>query len=433
MVGKQTAAQPDRFSRNDIHRMSAVIRRLLGPPLDDGYAERVWTRRELNGALVTAIDPVDAEEVARELLMRYPTPPPLPGIADAVRRVVAVLTAPVIREPVGPPRFGLPEIGDVGALASWLNVSVDELDWFADHGLWLQRASPRLRHYRVTRIPKRHSGFRVIEAPKERLATLQRRILDAILADVPAHPAAHGFVRGRSPFSFAAPHSLHDTVIRVDLKHCFEHITAAQVRAVFTAVGYRSATARCLAEICTTATAFDDLPGDDPFHAGLLRGRHVPQGAPTSPALVNLALRRLDFRIAGYAAKNGLAYTRYGDDLALSGDEVNVGQLLWVVRNVIVDEGFTLHPEKVRVMGDHQRQQLAGLVVNVGRRSRRSDFDELKALLHNATRTGARAQNRGAHADFRAHVYGRIGWVATGSAARRRKLLALAAEVDWDG
>lgn len=432
MVGKRWSVPPDRFSQLDVHRMIAAVGQLIGPPSDDGYAESVWTRRELNGALVRVIDPVDAEEVARQILALYPSPPPL--LNQAVRKAIAVLTAPpVMREPSGPPKFGLPEIGDVGVLAWWLNLTVEELDWFADHGLWLRTAPTRLRHYRLHRIPKRHGGFRVIEAPKERLSTLQRRILEGILNDVPAHPAAHGFVRGRSPESFAAPHSLHDTVIRIDLKHCFEHITVAHVRAVFRAVGYRSTVARYLAELCTTATPYDDLPDDDPVHAGLLRGRHVPQGAPTSPALVNLALRRLDFRVAGFASKNGLTYTRYGDDLALSGDEVNVGRILWVLAHVIADEGFTLHPDKVRVMGDHQRQQLAGLVVNAGPRSRRDDFDELKALLHNAIRTGAHAQNRIGHSDFRAHVYGRIGWVATGSPARRRKLSALAEQVDWEG
>lgn len=393
-----------------------------------------WTRSELSGALVTAIDPVDAEDVARRILREFAVPPV--GLRTELTRLITSMPAQprvidlAVEHPAGP-RFGLPPIDDVSALAYWLNVTVDELDWFADHGQWLRRSTPRLQHYRVRRIPKRHGGFRVIEAPKERMGTLQRRILAGILAKVPAHPAAHGFVRGRSPESFAGPHSLHDSVIRIDLKHCFEHITVAHVRAVFAALAYPPAVARYLAELCTTATASVDLP-DDVFHAGLLRGRHVPQGAPTSPALVNLALRRLDFRVGGYATKNGLTYTRYGDDLALSGDDVAVGRVLWVVDKIVVNEGFAIHPDKVRVMGDHQRQQLAGLVVNAGPRSRRSEFDELKALLHNVIRTGARAQNLSDHHDFAAYVYGRIGWVSTGSAARRRKLLALAAQVDWE-
>src|SRR5699024_1400330 len=57
-------------------------------------------------------------------------------------------------------------------------------------------------------------------------------------------------------------------------------------------------------------------------------------------------------------------YTRYGDDLALSGDRMDAGRALWVVLKVIASEGFTVHAGKVRVMRAHQRQTLAGLVVN---------------------------------------------------------------------
>lgn len=423
-----------RFTPAQVRRMVGTMVHGAGPSGDEPSVP--WTRPELNGALIDAIDPVDAEDVARHVLREFAMPPV--DLRSELSRVIASMPAPpriveftAEQQRVGP-RFGLPSIDDVGELASWLNVTIDELDWFADPGGWLRRASPRLQHYRVHRLPKRHGGIRVIEAPKERLATLQRRILTGLLTAVPVHPAAHGFVRGRSPRTFAGPHALHDTVIRIDLKHCFEHVGSARVRAVYVALGYRPAVARYLAELCTTSTAPADVPRDDPFHASLLRARHLPQGAPTSPALVNLALRRMDFRVAGVAAANDLDYTRYGDDLALSGNDVDVGRVLWTTSQIVADEGFAIHPDKVRVMGDHQRQQLAGLVVNVGPQSRRAEFDDLKALLHNAVRTGPTAQNRQRRNDFRAYVYGRIGWVSTGSATRRRKLLALAAQVDWD-
>ncbi|WP_133755298.1 reverse transcriptase domain-containing protein [Naumannella halotolerans] len=51
----------------------------------------------------------------------------------------------------------------------------------------------------------------------------------------------------------------------------------------------------------------------------LLRAAHLPQGSPTAPALANLACFRLDRRLAGYAERSGLVYTRYVDDLTFSG------------------------------------------------------------------------------------------------------------------
>ncbi|MFT3714632.1 MAG: reverse transcriptase family protein [Gordonia sp. (in: high G+C Gram-positive bacteria)] len=349
--------------------------------------------------------------------------------------LVAALPAPTRvwspQPPTGRPRFGVPTIDDVAALAAWLNLSLEELDWFAARGRWSVRAAPRLRHYRVARIAKRGGGVRIIEAPKERLATIQRTILDHILIAVPPHPAAHGFVRGHSVIDFAQPHTGRRVLVREDLRHCFEHVTYPRVKAVFGAIGYPPPVATYLAGLCTTVVAVADRTGLTPLHAALLRERHLPQGAPPSPALLNLVLRRLDFRIAGYAAAHHLTYTRYADDLAFSGDEVDVGALRWFIGRVVASEGFVVHPDKTQVMYDHQRQRLGGLVVNEGVRASRHDFDALKALLHNAARTGGEAQNRAGLPDFRAHVYGRIEWVSTGSPERRARLLAMAGRVDW--
>ena len=143
-------------------------------------------------------------------------------------------------------------------------------------------------------------------------------------------------------------------------------------------------------------------------------------------------MRSLDRRLHGFAAANDLHYTRYGDDLALSGHEMNADRALWVVLRVITDEGFTVHAGKVRIMREHQRQRLAGLVVNARPRVSRAEYDNLRALLHNARHHGAASQNHAGHEDFRAHVLGRISWVGANDETRRARLLAMAAEVDWE-
>jgi len=425
-------SRPRRFTARETAMMAgAVAQRLMRVRGSDLGPE--WTRPELTDLLMRVVSPADAEEVARAILEAFPVPPADPR--EAIRELIGAMRADpytFVADPdVSSPVFGVRQIADVEALAAWQNMSLPELDWFAARGRRSKRLPERLRHYRVWRIPKAHGGFRIIEAPKERLAAAQRRILDDVLVSVPPHPAAHGFVRGRSAVSFSGPHSLHDTVVRIDLKHCFEHANYRRVKAVFTAIGYTPGVCEYLAALCTTTCSIDDAAQLDSFHAALLRERHLPQGAPTSPALLNLILRRMDIRIAGFAEKNRLTYTRYGDDLALSGDDIDPKLVTWVVSSIVHDEGFRVHPDKLRVMGDHQRQQLAGLVVNAGPRARRADFDALKALLHNAVRDGGESQNRDGRGDFRGYVYGRIGWVSTGSPSRRRKLMALAAQVDW--
>lgn len=397
--------------------------------LDTETAEAVGLRLFEHGGLlaVRGVDPLDARQTIRAALdpwtTREPVVPTPPRAGDGVG-----LAGP---SSTGLVPDGLPDIYDVEQLAHWLNFTVPELEWFADDGGWLRAARGPLRHYRIHRREKR-DGHRMIEAPKPRMRETQRRLLRRLIERIPPHPAARGFVRGSSTADFAAPHADRPVVLRVDLRHCFESIGVARVRGVFTATGYRPSIARLLADLCTTATPPSELRGLDPVHAGLLRARHLPQGAPTSPHLANLVLRRLDRRLDGYARHNDLRYTRYGDDLAFSGDRVDADRVLWTVGQIVDAEGFRIHPGKTRVMRAHQRQSLAGLVVNNSPRVRRSDHDALRALLHNAARTGAAAQNHDGLADFRAHVYGRIAWIGATSETRRERLREMAARVDWE-
>ncbi len=396
-----------------------------------------WCRADLAEAFGSLLAADRAEAFAGRVVDLMPTEPP-----DRIDTLAALLAElPALPEPLPfegsfgssmtEGRFDVPGIPDVATLARMLDVTPTELDWFADHGGWLRRASNPLVHYRYRRLPK-SAGFRVVEAPKPRLREIQRRIARRVLAPVPAHSACHGFEPGRSARTFAEPHAGAAVVVRVDLRQFFPSIGVARVRAVFRALGYPSRVAATLADLCTTAATVDALRGVDHVQVGYLRARHLPQGAPTSPRLANLVAWRLDRRLSGYARRHGLTYTRYADDLAFSASgEPDVGALLGTVRAIAESEGFAVHPGKIRVRWAHQRQLLAGLVVNVRPAVARQDYDALRALLHNCRRTGAAAQNRHGYPDFRAHVYGLIAWIGATGEPRRQRLLALAADVDW--
>ncbi|WP_439028766.1 reverse transcriptase family protein [Gordonia terrae] len=390
-----------------------AVRAVMPAHLVDDVASRVFE--------LSPHEPRHAAEVLTEALAPWIHPP------EQVRVPL------ILREPVSPGTVpdDLPDLYDVTQLAHWLDFTVPELEWFADRGGWLRTARPPLRHYRTWQRPKR-DGVRLLEAPKPRMRETQRRLLRRLVEKIPAHRAARGFVPGSSAAAFAWPHTDRPVVLRVDLRHCFESITVARVRAVFRDAGYPAHIARILAELCTTTTPVDELGGIGIGHAALLRERHLPQGAPTSPHLANLVLRPLDRRIDGYARRHGLRYTRYGDDLALSGDSMDADRALWTVLRIVEAENFTVHDDKVRIMRRHQQQRLAGLVVNDRPQVARSDYDNLRALLHNARRHGAASQNHDDHPDFRAHVYGLIAWVGATREERRRRLLTMADAVDWD-
>jgi RNA-directed DNA polymerase len=67
--------------------------------------------------------------------------------------------------------------------------------------------------------------------------------------------------------------------------------------------------------------------------------------------------------LAGYSLKNRIRYTRYADDLTFSG-EFDVGALISLVIKILADEGLSLNVNKTRLMLEHNRQEVTGIVVN---------------------------------------------------------------------
>ncbi len=302
----------------------------------------------------------------------------------------------------------------VGELAAHLHLSASELTWFAD----LHHRNPArgpLSHYRYRWIPKRRGDSRLLMEPKESLKLTQRRLLETLINDIPLHEAAHGFRRARSIKTFAASHVGKRVVLKMDLGDFFPSITFVRVAGLFRWLGYREEIARLLAGLCTHRPPSTVAKMD----------RHLPQGAPTSPALANAVAYRLDCRLAGFAMKAGLNYTRYADDLAFSGDRITEA-FSHHVGGIILEEGFRIHPRKTRFMTRSTKQHLAGVIVNEHPNFDRHEFDLLKAILHNCARHGPAEQNV-----TRDHLRGRLAAVQMLNPVRGGKLLRIYEEIVW--
>lgn len=291
-------------------------------------------------------------------------------------------------------RHGLPMLASPTALATAMGIPVRELRFLATH-----REVSRSTHYQRFTVPKKTGGERLISAPMPRLKRAQYWVLDNILAKVPVHEAAHGFLPGHSIVGNARPHTGQDVVVNLDLQDFFPSVTYPRIKGVFRQLGYGEGVATVLALLCSEARADALVIDGERVHiAGPAKARVLPQGAPTSPQLTNVLCRTLDRRLAALAGKLGFAYTRYADDLSFSasGDAAErVGELLRRVRWIVQDEGFTPHPTKQAVMRRGRRQTVTGLVVNdaapsVSRTQRR----RLRAALHRAQAQGlAQATN----------------------------------------
>jgi RNA-directed DNA polymerase len=337
----------------------------------------------------------------------------------------------------------LPTIETLGDLADWLCLSPDELEWYADlKSLGNKLRNLKLQHYHYRMLPKRSGGMRLTEVPKPWLKELQRRILSGILDRVPVHAAVHGFVKGRSIATFAAPHVGRRVLLRLDFQDFFPAFPAARVQALFRTLGYPEPVADRLGGIATNAVPRDfwnrrplEMDADRCNDSRVLYSRpHLPQGAPTSPALANLMAYRLDCRLAGLARSASAVYTRYADDVAFSGErdfERGVERFAAHAAAIALEEGFSVNHRKTRIMRRGVRQQLAGVVVNERMNLRRRDLELLEAILTNCVRWGPESQNRAAAPDFRTHLEGRVGFVEMIHRGKGAMLRSLFDAIQW--
>jgi RNA-directed DNA polymerase len=408
--------------------------------LADAFLAGTWTRGDLVERGRAAVGRTRwLRGVVSAVLDAYPEAPLTRR--DALARVIAEdrrFRPRPLNWPLEPtamiPRFGVPEVATVGELAAFLAVDVSRLDWLADRRNLLRDADERLRHYRCAWVPKRTAGWRLLQAPKPALKAAQRRVLDGILGTVPPHDAAHGFRVGRSPLTAMAPHVGRRVVVRVDLEEFFPSVQRSRVRALFRALGYPEGVAGVLAALCTAVVAADVLAAAPEPASMRLRGAHLPQGAPTSSMIANLCAWGLDVRLAAAAASVGAVYTRYADDLVFSGDEAfewRTGSFLPLVGAIAREEGFRVNWGKTRHMRRSQRQESLGIVVNERMTVRRQEWKRLEAILVNCGKTSPAAQNRDGHADFEAHLRGRVAWVAAVDPRHGAELLAKLAAIDW--
>jgi len=337
----------------------------------------------------------------------------------------------------------IPKIDSISELAAWFNLTVGELEWFANlRDLGRKQRDTRLAHYYYKPLTKKSGGLRLIEAPKQHLRHMQRSILSQVLDSIPVHHSAHGFVKGRSIRSFAEPHVGHSVVLRMDIEDFFPSFAARRIQAFFRTIGYPEPVADLLGGLCTNAVQFRswNMPGIDADPARFNEARrlysrpHLPQGAPTSPALANFCSYRLDCRLAGLARSAGAVYTRYADDLAFSGGRdfaARVERFSISVAAILGESGFAVNHHKTRIMRPGVSQRLVGLVTNQRLNIPRGEFDRLKATLTNCIRHGWQSQNRDAHKEFRSHLAGKISFVESIHPAKGLRLRNLFERITW--
>lgn len=89
----------------------------------------------------------------------------------------------------------------------------------------------------------------------------------------------------------------------------------------------------------------------------------LPQGAPTSPYISNIVCKKLDKRLESLCVKINADYSRYADDITISGSQ-KIRDYLNLIKKILKEEGFENNRKKERIIDNGNRKMVTGLIVN---------------------------------------------------------------------
>lgn len=222
-------------------------------------------------------------------------------------------------------------------------------------------------HYRKFPIRRTHKRPRWINAPDTELKIIQKKLLQRILYKIRPHPDAHGFYPGKSILSNAQPHCNKNWVISFDVKDFFPSTTQEMVIKSLIH-GKLEVDPNLISQLCCLNMT-------------------LPQGAPTSPHLANLAFYECDLKLKEFALDHSLNYTRYADDMTFSGNELP-DKIIERIRRTLLTSNYQLAEKKTKLMGRNTQQKVTGLHVNERVLLPRSLRRKIRAIKHDINTSG---------------------------------------------
>jgi len=235
------------------------------------------------------------------------------------------------------------------------------------------------RFYRKFTIKKRLGGDRLINSPTPLLDDIQKIIYNNILKSIQCSQYAHGFVEEKSIITHAKNHISGKDYLLVDLKDFFPGISLSRVIGVFSAIGYNHELSTILALLTT-------------LNNGL------PQGSTTSPYLSNICAIGLDERLAILSSEKDITYSRYADDLAFSGNYIDLA-FSEAVKFCVEQDGFTCNENKTLLANNKGKIIVTGISLSRGelhlpRETKRAIRRDAHFLLRNGIRHESRRSGR---------------------------------------
>jgi hypothetical protein len=227
-------------------------------------------------------------------------------------------------------------------------------------------------------------------------------------------PQSHGGVRGHHIKSNVEQHRGSTFVLKADISAFYPSIRYPRIYRLF--VG-RFRCSPDVARLCTQLCTYR---------------YHLALGLITSPILADQTLQRVDHRIAAFCERADLIYTRYVDDITISGRyDLRKQRIANTVRQILRQDGFKVNAAKSETGRLSRGLTVTGLRVVRGRVDvRRAFLDELERQLHDAA---SLAQGGPFAGPYYLHdqVLGRVQFACWVNPSRKRSLCKKVRSIDW--
>jgi len=230
--------------------------------------------------------------------------------------------------------------------------------WRSEYSPFQQLKDPK-PFQRVVKVGK----SRDIDNPSKDLKRVQKKILNRLLRPVKLPHFLFGAVLKRSVKEHAAEHLGQKCVVKMDVKGYYPSVTNSHVYSVWSkTLCFSPAISRLL----TNLTTFE---------------WHLPQGAPTSPAIANLFLASIYGPVLEACSEFSVTPTSWVDDLIFSGDRAR--SVMELVRQTLAAKGFKLSAKKRIILTGRDPKVITGVRLGAGRtRAPKEKLGDIRAAIH---------------------------------------------------
>lgn len=185
----------------------------------------------------------------------------------------------------------------------------------------------------------------------------------------------HSYIKQRSVLTAVTAHAGHSAFFLTDIKSFFPNITTAGVERVLSRD--------------KELIPVSDFDSYIPYCAQLMTWNDsIPVGFPTSPQLSNGFLFEFDNALLAFTESRGLTYTRYSDDIIISGDDkdtlLSLRDSVQVLLHAHASQRLFINTDKTRITHIGNKVKILGLIITPdGRVTIDSKYKKtLESILH---------------------------------------------------